>query len=94
MGKRYGKKIRRKRKLTGYIYIPGSQYSEAEKYLKLRSCLHESVLYYYPRIVKYINKHEFYIQWTSRGLKDTNMSDIENALRVRNVMIVTPVLNK
>ena len=42
----------RKIKPTGYIYLLGSKYYEAEGYLKLRSCLQDTVINYHPRIVK------------------------------------------
>ena len=80
-------------KPTGYIYLPGTQYREAEGHLKLRPFLHDAVINYDPRIGKYINKHDLYRQCSPRRVKDTNMNDIENSLFVRNVMIVIPVLN-
>ena len=48
----FGKKI----KSTGFIYLPGSKYREAEVRLKLRSCLQDAVINSAPRIGKYINK--------------------------------------
>ena len=65
MGWRYEKprqKLGRKGKSTGYIYIPGSQFCEAEDNLKLRSCSHDSIINSAPRIGNYINKHELYRQ--------------------------------
>ena len=44
----------RKRKPTGYIFLYGSQYREAEGHLKLRSCLHDAIKLY--------KKHELYRQ--------------------------------
>ena len=44
------------RKSTEYIYLPWSQYRKAESYLKLRSCLQDTVNNYDPRIGKYINE--------------------------------------
>ena len=78
------KKNGRKRKPTEYIYLSGYQYCEAEGYLNLRS---------WPRIEKYINKHEFYRQLPHKRVKDTNMIDIENSLCLRDAIILTPVLN-
>ena len=47
-----------KKKETNWIYLsPGQQYREAEGRLKLRSCLHDSVLNSAPSIEKYINRH-------------------------------------
>ena len=80
-------------KPTGYIYLPGTQYREAEGHLKLRSFLHDYVIIYAPRIGKYINKHELHRQFPPRRVKDTNMNDIKNSLCVINVVIVTSVLN-
>ena len=54
-------KFLRKRKPTGYIYLTGSKYCEAEGYLKLRSCLFDTVIDSYPRIVKYKKNLNFTI---------------------------------
>ena len=42
----------RKIKSTGYIYLHGSQYCEAEGYLNLRSCLQDDVINSAPRMWK------------------------------------------
>ena len=47
-----------KRISTGFIYLPGSKYREAEVHLKMRSCLQDAVIIYAYRIVKCINKLE------------------------------------
>ena len=52
----------RKIKSTGYIYLHGSQYCEAEDYLKLSSCIKDAVINYIPNIDKFINKLELYNQ--------------------------------
>ena len=65
-----------KRKSTGYIYLSGSKYREAEIHLEIRSCLQEAVINSDPRIGKYINKLELYNQFPPRRVKDTNMSEI------------------
>ena len=44
----------RKRKSTGFIYLPGSKFREAEGDLTMRSCLQDAVMNYDPRIRKYI----------------------------------------
>ena len=62
----------RKRKPTGYIYLPGSKYLEAEGHLTMRSCLQEAFIYYVPRIGKYINKLELHNQCPTRIVKDKN----------------------
>ena len=82
-----------KRKSTGYIYLPGSQYCESGGYLKPRSWLHDTSINSAQGLEKYINKYKLYRKCSSRRLKDTNMSEIENSLNVINVMIVTPILN-
>ena len=87
------KSFGRKRKATWYIYIPGSQYHENEGHLNLRSCLHDDVIKYPPRIGKHINEHELYRQWTPRGVKYTKINYIESYPCVINVTIMTPVLN-
>ena len=48
----------RKRKPTGFIYLPGSKYREAESHLIMRSCLKDAVIIYAYRIGKCINKLE------------------------------------
>ena len=52
----------RKRKSTGFIYLPGSKLCEAEGHLMMRSCLQYAVINSAPRIGKYINKLELYRQ--------------------------------
>ena len=44
----------RKRKPTGFIYLPGSKLREAEGHLLMRSCLQDAVINYAPGIGKYI----------------------------------------
>ena len=46
-------------KSTGYTYLPGSQYCESEGHLKLRPCLHESVINSAPSIGDSINKMNY-----------------------------------
>ena len=48
----------KKRKPTGFIYLPGPKLREAEGHLSMRSCLKDAVINSAPRIGKYINKHE------------------------------------
>ena len=96
MGYRHERKkyiFGRKIKSTGYNYLPGSQYRESEGHLNLRSCLHDAVINSAPGIVKYMNKHGLFRQCPPKIMKDKNINEIENYLCVRNVMIVTPVLN-
>ena len=52
----------RKRKAAGCIYLPGSDFREAEDHLSMRSCLQDAVINSAPRIGKYINKQELYRQ--------------------------------
>ena len=47
-------KFFRRRKPTGFIYLPGSKLLEAEGHLLMRSCLKYAVINYAPRIGKYI----------------------------------------
>ena len=51
-----------KRKATGYIYLPGSDFCEAEGHLSIKSYLQDAVINYAPRIGKYIDKQELYRQ--------------------------------
>ena len=60
----------RTRKSTGYIYTPGNKYREAGGYLKMISCLQDSVIDSTPRIGKYINKLELYRQCPPIRAKD------------------------
>ena len=39
-------------KLTGFIYLPGSKFCEAEGHLMMRSCLQDAVISSVPRIGK------------------------------------------
>ena len=80
-----------KRKVTGCIYIPGSDFSEAEGHLSMRSCLQDAVINSATRIGKFINKQELYRQCPPRIVKDSNISEIENTSCVRNFMEVTVV---
>ena len=81
----------KKRKSTGFMFFPGSDFREAEGQLSMRSCLKDDVINSAPRIVKYIDKQELYKQCPPRKLKDTNISEIENTSCVRNFMKVTKV---
>ena len=81
----------RKRKSTGFIYLPGSKFREAEGHLSMRSCLQDAVINSSPRIGKHINKIELYRQCPHRRVKDTKISEKENTSCVRNVMRVTTV---
>ena len=83
----FGNKI----KSTGFIYVPGSKFREAEGHLSMRSSLQDAIINSAPRIVRYIDKHELYRQCPPRKVKDTNISEIENTSCVRNVMKVNPV---
>ena len=78
-------------KSTGCIYLPGSDFREAEGHLSMRSCLKDAVINFAPRIGKYIDKQELYRQFPHRKAEDTNISEIENTSCVRNAMKVTPV---
>ena len=55
--------FRKKRKLTGFIDVPGSKFCEAEGNLSTRSCLKDDVINYATRIG----------QCPPRKVKDTNI---------------------
>ena len=57
-----GANFGKKRESTGFIFLPGSKFREAEGHLLMRSCLQYAVINYAPRIGKYINKLEMYRQ--------------------------------
>ena len=40
----------RKQKATGYVYITDSPYRDAEGSSQLRSCIHDAIINYAPRI--------------------------------------------
>ena len=67
----------KKGKSTGFIYVPGSKFREAEGHLSMRSYLQDYFINSSPRIGKYIDKHEFYRQYPPRRVKDTNISEIK-----------------
>ena len=50
----------RKRKSTGFIYLPGSRFLDAKGHLLMRSFLQDSVIHDAPIIGKYIKKLELY----------------------------------
>ena len=79
------------KKSTGFIYLPGSKFCEAEGHFLMRSCLQDSGINSSPSIGKYINKLELYRHCPPRKVKDTRMSEIENTSCVRNFMRVTSV---
>ena len=81
----------RQKKRTGFIYVPGSKFREAEVHFSMKSFLKDDVINSAPRIEKYIDKHELYRQCPPIKVKYTNISEIENTSCVRNVMKVTPV---
>ena len=60
----------RQKKRTGFIYVPGSKFREAEGHFMMRSCLQDTVINYTPRIRNYINKIELYKQYNPRRVKD------------------------
>ena len=64
---RYG--MERKRKQIGYIYLPVSQFHEAEGHLKLRSYVHDDIINSAPSIGNFIDKHESYNQLPPRIVK-------------------------
>ena len=82
----------RKRKSSGFIYLPGSKLREAEGRFTMRSCLQDSVINSAPRIVKYINELELYIQCPPIRVKYKKITDIESNSCVRSAMKVTPVI--
>ena len=86
-----GDNFGKKRKPTGFIFFPGSDFREAEGHLSMSLCLQDAVINSSPRIGKYIDKQELYRQCLPRKVKDRNISEIENTSCVRNVMKVTPV---
>ena len=53
-------KFFRRRKPTGFIYLPGSKLLEAEVHLLMRSCIQDAVYNSAPSVGKYINKLDLY----------------------------------
>ena len=50
--RKIARKIWKKRKSTGYIYLPRSKLRESEGHLMIRPCLQDSAINYAPRIGK------------------------------------------
>ena len=90
--KRTREKIGGKKEPTGFIYLLGSQFCQAKRNLKLRSCLHDAVLNAAPRIGKFADKNEFYRQCFPIHVKGTNTNKFENAYCVSSVMAISPVI--
>ena len=59
----------RKLRATGYEYIIGSPYRDAEGLSHLRSCLHDAITNTDPRIGKKKDKLDLYIQCPTRRVK-------------------------
>ena len=97
MGKKHDttrKKFGKKGKATGYIFIPGTQFHEAEIHLKMRSYIHNDIINSAPSIGKYMNKHELYRKCPPRRVKYKITNEIKNETCVINFTTVTPVLKK
>ena len=62
IGKYQEKILVGKEKPTGFIYLPGSKFCEAEGNLTTSSCLQDAIINSAPRIGKYTNKLELYRQ--------------------------------
>ena len=58
------------------MFLPGSDFLEAEGHLSMRSYLQDVVINSAPRIRKYIDKQELYRQCPPRKVKDTNIYEI------------------
>ena len=80
-----------KRNISVFIYLPGYQFRQAEIYLKLRSCLDDSVINAAAFIGKFTNKNEFHRQCPPILVKDTNLIEIKDASCVYIDMTISPV---
>ena len=78
-------------KSTGFIYLPGSRFCEAEGHLTMSSYLQDAVVNSASRIGKYINKLELYRKCPPRIVKNAKISEIENTSCVRIFMKVISV---
>ena len=63
----------RKWKTTGYVYITGSPYCDAEVSSQLRSYLHDEIINAAPRMGGGVDKFGFYRQCSPRRMKDTEI---------------------
>ena len=81
------------KKITGFIYLPGSQFYQADSNLKLKSCLHGDVINTALCVGKSINKNGFFILCPPRRLDDKNMNKIEHSSCVSNFITNTFVSN-
>ena len=68
----------KKRKATGYVYITGSPYLDDEGSSHLRSCLHDAIINFAPKIGREIDKSELYRQCVPRRVKETETKELEN----------------
>ena len=82
----------RKRRATGYVYLNGSPYCDAEWSSQLRWCLHDVIINADPRIGKK-NKLGLYRQCTTRIVKDTQLKELRKCECVSSVINIEPVLN-
>ena len=73
------------KKITGFIYLPGSQFYQADSNLKLKSCLHGDVINTALCVGKSINKNGFlyYV------LQDAWMTKTWTKLRIPPVYLIS-----
>ena len=82
----------RKLKATGFVYLKGSTYRDAEGSSQLISCLHDAIINYAPRMVGGVEKLELYQQCPPRRLRDTHMTKLEKCKCVSSVTTITPIM--
>ena len=63
----------RKQKATGYVYITGATYLDAEGLSQLRSYLHDAIINSAPIIGGKMEKFEFYRQCSPRRVRNTEI---------------------
>ena len=63
----------RKQNSTGYFFITGSPYRDAEGSPQHRSCLHDAIINTAPRIGGEIDQSELYRKCSPRRVMDTTI---------------------
>ena len=79
----------RKKKPTGYFFIPAYQFSKAIGYMEMIMCLNDDIIDYASWTKNYINTHELYNHCPHTQVKDTTINVINIALCVRSAISVT-----
>ena len=83
----------RKQRATGYVYLNGSPYLDAEGLSQLISCLRLDIINAAPIIGGGVDKLELYRQCPPRRLKDTYLKELGKCECLSSLITIVPVLN-